>query len=153
MISGDIEDLHLHLRAEIVQPILGFLQNTTIDPLQTEKYTLPQGIFAIAIKTNSRSLKGQQFEAHRKHLDLHYLVSGKEVLGFTSDFGLEISKPYASEEDCLLYHHPPHYSKIILSERQFVLFYPEDVHCAKGNLHDETIITKIVFKIPIPLLK
>lgn len=153
MILGNIKDLPLYFKAEITQPIIDFVQNRDLTAHQAGKYTLSGGIFAIIIKTNSRDLKGQLFETHRKHLDLHCLISGKEILGFASGFGLQASAPYNADGDYLLYHPPFQYSQIALAEKQFALFYPEDAHCAQGHLEKENAITKVVFKILVTLLK
>ena len=155
MISGNIQQLSAHFKPEIVQPILDFLNKNNIQTMPTGKHPVAgsNGIFAIVIKTNSRDLKGHQFEAHRQNLDLHYLVSGKEVLGFTNAYALEVATPYDSSGDYLLYHYPQQYSQVGLTETQFVLFYPEDAHCAQGHLQGENPILKVVFKIPVALVK
>lgn len=153
MISGNIQQLPAYLNSEIVQPIIDFLNKQNIQTLATGKHSVAaNGIFAIVIKTNSRDLKGQQFEAHRQNLDIHYLVSGKEVLGFTDTSALHIAIPYVTEEDYLLYHYPQQYSLIGLTEKQFVIFFPEDAHCAQGHVNEENSILKVVFKIPVALL-
>jgi len=153
MIAGTIEQLSAHFKPEIVAPILNFIQRQDFNSLPSGKHPVANGIFAIVIKTNSRDLKGQQFEAHRQNLDLHYLVSGKEVLGFTNGPALHISTPYDSAGDYLLYHPPQNYSLLGLTEKQFALFYPEDAHCAQGHLQEENSLVKVVFKIPISLVK
>ncbi len=153
MISGNIRDFSAHFRPEIATPVMEFVKTRNITGLASGRYPLSNGILAIVIKTNSRNLKGQQFEAHRRNLDLHYLVSGEELLGFTSAFALSVSKPYDSEDDYLLYHPPQNYSQLSLAEGQFVLFNPEDAHCAQGYLDAEKAIVKVVFKVPATLLK
>lgn len=153
MISGNIEQLSAHFKPELIQPILDFINKNNLETLPTGKHPVANGIFAIVIKTASRNLKGQQFEAHCKNLDLHYLVSGKEVLAFTNAHTLSIAAIYNSAEDYLLYQPPQHYSQVGLTEKQFALFYPEDAHCAQGHLQEENSIAKVVFKIPISLVK
>ena len=70
MISGNIQQLSAYLNSEIVQPIIDFLNKQNIQTLAAGKYSAAaNGISAIVIKTNSRDLKGQQFEAHRQNLD------------------------------------------------------------------------------------
>jgi len=154
MILGNIQQLSAYLNPEIVQPIFRFLDEQNLLTIVPGRHSVAaNGIFAIVIKTDSRNLKGQEFEAHRQNLDLHYLVSGKEVLGFTDISTLEIAAPYVMEEDYLLYHYPQQHSLIGLMEKQFVLFFPEDAHCAQGHIDRENPILKIVFKIPVTLLK
>lgn len=155
MITGNIENLTIHLKAELVKPVLDFLNRKDLDSL-AGKYPLENGINAIVIKASSRSLPGQQFEIHRKNLDLHCLLSDKEILAFTPAHFLNVSTAYDNEHDFMLFHPPQKYSQVELGKAQFVLFYPEDAHCAQGhlenNLEKEIPISKIVFKIPIALL-
>lgn len=161
MISGHLQDLIEHFPQKVVEPLFDFVQDFLqqhqegLSALALGKYPLALGMFALVIKTPSRTLPGQQFEAHRKYLDLHYLVSGKEVLAFTSAYALHVATPYNGEDDYLLYYPPGWFSQLSLQEKQFVLFFPEDAHCAQGHLSSENQqqILKIVFKIPVSLVK
>ena len=38
-------------------------------------------------------------------------------------------------------------------KKQFVIFFPEDAHCAQGHIDEENSILKVVFKVPVALLK
>ena len=53
----------------------------------------------------------------------------------------------------MLFHPPQKYSQVELGKGQFVLFYPDDAHCAQGHLGEENPIIKVVFKIPVALPK
>ncbi len=149
MITGNIQDLHLHLSPEVSAIILQFIREGNVERYDPGKYPLDKGINAIIIKTKSRNISGQQFEAHRWYLDLHYLHEGRELLAFASAHGLRVSQAYDEEGDYKLYHPPQQYSQINLNKSQFTLFQLEDAHCAQGHLDEQNELVKCVFKIPI----
>lgn len=149
MISGTINNLNAYLSPELVKIILEFLERKDLPTLPTGKHALEKGINAIVIKSPSRSLAGKEFEIHKKNLDLHCLLSEKEILAFTPAHFLNVSTAYDTENDYMLFHHPQKYSQLELAKGQFVLFYPEDAHCAQGHLENGNAISKVVFKIPL----
>ncbi|MBI2665940.1 YhcH/YjgK/YiaL family protein [Candidatus Woesearchaeota archaeon] len=88
MKSCSFDNLGTCLNQELVEPIQKFLREKDFSLLASGKYYLEEEILAIVIKTASRGMSNQQFEAHRKYLDLHCLISGKEVLAFTNAHSL-----------------------------------------------------------------
>lgn len=152
MISGQIDNLNHYFGPEIVRTIVKFLEKSGREQIMPGKHVLDQGINAIVIKTSSRTIQNQKFEAHQKYLDLHCLLSGKEVIAFTSTKSLEVTESYNTEHDYELFNYPSNYSQLELQPRQFVLLYPDDAHCAQGYVQQEQQISKIVFKIPIATL-
>ncbi len=149
MIAGLLEDLPSYITQPIAEHILSFVKQGNHQP---GKYTLPLGLFAIVISCSSRSLQGQEFEAHRKYLDIHCLLSSREIIAFTPAEKLPVAVPYDAEKDVILYNAPSQYSFIDARQGSCILFFPDDAHCAQGH-HGESIpVIKIVFKVPLAIL-
>ncbi len=149
MINGDFNSIFTHLDSKIVSYLIKFIERKDLENLSTGTYYTENNIRAVVINTKSRSFKGIQFETHRKFLDFHCLIFGKEVLGFTPRKEVEVVKVYNEEQDVELYFPPEKYSWLEIKDGQCVLFYPDDAHCAQGHLRDEQHIIKVVFKLPL----
>lgn len=89
-----------------------------------------------------------RFEAHRKHMDLHILLSGQEYVAVTP---IEMLKPVRTieREDSVLYTGQIT-TKVYLSRRWFVLLCPGEGHMGKLAARDgQNHVDKVVFKISI----
>ncbi|MDO5614555.1 MAG: YhcH/YjgK/YiaL family protein [Cruoricaptor ignavus] len=117
--------------------------------------TIPDGVVEIAEglkviisskmgKTKEESL--QKFECHNKNIDIQVCVTGKETIAWKPREKCKQPKgEYNTEKDVLFYNDEPD-TFFQITENQFVIFYPEDVHAPM--IADE-VIKKLVFKIKI----
>ena len=87
------------------------------------------------------------FEAHRKYLDIHIMVSGSE--------GVEIAPPEALTEfdrteasDFYAYRGEGQY-RLVLSPGDFLVVFPNDAHKIKMRVDGPETVTKAVFKVRI----
>jgi len=87
-----------------------------------------------------------KFECHNTHIDIQVVISGKETFGWKPRNSCVVPKgEYNPEKDVLFYDDAPD-TFFSLSDKQFVIFYPEDVHApmiGEGN------IKKLVIKVKI----
>jgi YhcH/YjgK/YiaL family protein len=104
-----------------------------------------KAIFSLAPgKTKESSL--QKFECHDKNIDIQVCISGKETIGWvprekcTSPNG-----DYNPEKDVRFFHDAPDMF-FQLTDGQFVIFFPEDVH---APMIGEGDIQKLVIKVKI----
>lgn len=95
-------------------------------------------------KTTDESL--EKFECHNQHIDIQYCISGEERIGWKPREKCKHPKGvYNAEKDVLFFDEQPD-TFFNLTERQFVIFFPEDVHAPMiGN----GMIKKLVFKVKI----
>ncbi len=87
-----------------------------------------------------------EFECHNAHIDIQVCIRGKETFGWKSrDTCIAPRGEYSAEKDVLFYNDVPDMF-FGLTDNQFVIFYPEDVHAPMiGN----GIIKKLVIKVKI----
>jgi len=95
-------------------------------------------------KTKEASL--EKFECHDKNIDIQICVNGIETIGWKPREKCEIPNgDYNSEKDVRFYNDVPD-MYFQLTNNQFAIFYPEDVHAPMiGNGE----IKKLVFKVKI----
>ena len=94
-----------------------------------------------------KSAEGNQAEAHRKHIDIQYLVKGKELMGHTTLYNQTESKSYNDNDDYALYNEE--YSFIKVNSGEFTVFFPHDIHMPCIKVNKEELVKKIVIKIKL----
>ena len=87
-----------------------------------------------------------KFECHNAHIDIQVCIRGKETMGWKPR-GSCISPrgEYDAEKDVLFYEDAPDMF-FGLTDNQFAIFYPEDVH---APMIGEGVIKKLVIKVKI----
>jgi YhcH/YjgK/YiaL family protein len=87
-------------------------------------------------------------EIHQKYLDIQYIVSGSECIGFAPLEGLQIDQSYDSEKDIAFYKYAPGMSKLVLKPGMFAIFWPNEPHmpCRRIDQQPQTV-RKIVVKV------
>jgi biofilm protein TabA len=89
-----------------------------------------------------------KFECHNQHIDIQLCIKGKEQFGWKPRTScLTPNGEYNFEKDVLLYSDKPD-TYFELTDGQFVILFPEDVH-APMIAADEHIIQKVVIKVKI----
>ncbi len=80
-------------------------------------------------------------EAHKKHIDIHFPISGPEDIGFRTGRCKQISKPYDSVKDMEFFTDPVD-EWLLLPVGWFAIFFPTEAHAPEavhGELHKATV--------------
>jgi len=87
------------------------------------------------------------FEAHRKYLDIHIMLSGSERVEIAPPEKLtEFERTEAN--DFYAYRGEGDY-KLVLSPGDFLVVFPNDAHRIKMRVDGPETVTKVVFKVRI----
>ena len=87
-----------------------------------------------------------KFECHNAHIDIQVCIRGKETFGWKPRGSCVIPRgQYNAEKDVLFYEDAPDMF-FGLTDNQFTIFYPEDVH---APMIGEGVIKKLVIKVKI----
>ncbi len=91
----------------------------------------------------------QKWEAHRKYIDIQYVIKGKERMGFgkKEDF-TKVLIPYDKEKD-IEFLDGDKYDYIDVKEGEFVIFFPEDIHAPMLSVDKDIAIKKVIIKVPV----
>lgn len=87
------------------------------------------------------------FEAHRKYIDLHYIIEGTEQFGYANISTLKPTTEYNEDEDYILLS--GEISRITLSKGDFVIVFPEDAHIPAMKSEGCKKVKRAVVKIPM----
>lgn len=127
--------------------------NTALDWLRThDPITLAAGCYDIdpAMRAEKFSLTTRTREtlapeAHRDHIDIHYLISGTETIACRMGGGsLTASGPYDNARDVAFYPLTLDGESLLnLSPGDFTILYPGEIHrpgCGTGGTVDKIVI-------------
>lgn len=90
------------------------------------------------------------YEAHKKHLDIHYVIRGNERIKWSPINDMTVKTPYDEDVDGLYYEDPiRHVSEALLGDGVFAVMFPQDGHACTYFVEKCEKIKKIVVKIAI----
>ncbi len=116
--------------------------------------SLPQGrhdimgdeVFAIVSRANGRTRDESPLECHRRYLDIQYVISGRDEMGWKPSRNCVLPRgQYSQEKDILFFDDRPD-SWVLTPSGSFCIFFPEDAH---APLVSDGLIHKVVVKIAV----
>jgi len=133
---------------ERITKALQYLSQTDFTNIEPGKYEIDgENIFALISSYDTKPLSASKWEAHRKYIDLHYIVEGKEKIGFTEFQKVIIIEEYNEERDVALYKGDGNY--LIMDEGHFAIFFPPDVHMPSIAINIPKQVKKVTVKVLI----
>jgi len=118
--------------------------------------SLPDNIFEIEGKNfyyiissyqTTADIKGKPAEAHRKYLDLQYIIYGKEKIGFADYSNIKkVHSEYSSENDVEFFDSLDNECFITLNQNHYAIFFPEDIHRPGISINSPGNVRKVIFK-------
>ena len=151
MILDRIENKWIYFNEES-RPYEGFRFITEVFNQNTPdgKYEIKgDDIYAMVKSYTTDSPENKKLESHRRYVDIQYIVSGLEVIGWLPIEGLKVMTPYSEEKDVVFYHNSEGMSRLVLTPGMFAVFYPHDAHRPGCFLDKPGQVRKIVVKVKI----
>lgn len=109
---------------------------------------IPDTLFCNPVTLTSKPEEGLVYEAHKKYIDLHYIVEGVEGIATADITTLEMVTPYSREKD-IGFLTGPEDGRYYVKPGQFMVCYPNDAHKVAIMKKTPAPIQKIVFKIKV----
>jgi biofilm protein TabA len=149
MITDRLTNAHLYLSLGArIQRAFEYLQQTDLRTLPTGRYELDgKNLYVMSQEYSSKLPEQGKWEAHRRYIDLQYVVSGTERIGYAHLSRLA-QGDYIPEKDFLGLTGDGSY--ITLSAGDFMLLFPEDAHMPGMAVGDPVPVKKVVVKVAIP---
>ncbi|MBU1140057.1 MAG: YhcH/YjgK/YiaL family protein [Proteobacteria bacterium] len=126
---------------------LDYIKTTDFAGMAIGKHTIDQDrIFAIISDYQTIPCTEVELEGHRRYIDVQYLVSGTELIGYAPLLGQVPFREYDSDEDYALYRGEATFVR--LSSGMFTILYPHDLHMP--CIGDPSVaVRKVVVKVII----
>ena len=124
-----------------------FLQETDLMALsQGQQAIVGRDLFAIISEGTGTTEKEAKLEVHRKYIDIQYIISGADHMGWKSlSLCEQPDFPYTEERDAAFF--PDKTSNWFdVPAGYFTIFYPDDAHAA---MITEDTVRKVVLKIAV----
>ena len=149
MVYDSIQNAEIYFGlGERVQKALEFLRDTDFENMEPGKIEIDgDNIFAIVAKYETKPTEEGKWEAHRKYLDIQYMVKGIEDFGFVNIDFLDPNDDYNEEKDIEFFKGGGDYLQF--SEDDFLILYPQDVHMPGLIAEEKEEVLKIIVKVLI----
>lgn len=86
-------------------------------------------------------------EAHRRYLDIQYIVKGQETVGWADLASCRVAEEFNEEKDIGMYDGP--FSYMTIREGMCYVAFPEDAHMPGRHLEVPNDFVKIVVKLRV----
>ena len=124
-----------------VQRAIEYLKNNDFTKMETGVYEIEGKLmYAQVFDAETEPLEARKPEYHEKYLDVQFLVTGREKLGFTPDTG---NYEVAERNEGFITSTPG----------CFCVFFPTDIHRPQVADGEPMKVRKVVVKVSVELLK
>lgn len=128
---------------------LQYLQSTDFTSIEKGKYEIEgDNLFAVVNEYETIPAEDAQMEAHKKYIDVQFIVTGEEQIGHSYLINQVPSKAYNEEKDFMLFSEvPSFYTK--LKKGMFAVFFPTDLHAPNLQISSPIQVKKVVVKVKV----
>lgn len=150
MIIDKLSNSELYkFKNEGIKRAIEFIKSTDLNSLADCRSEIDgDNIYVIKSVYKTKRMGDSFLEAHKKYIDIQYVMSGTEKIGYTPLNSEKIYKEYDEENDYALYDAACSY--VTFSEGMFAVFFPGELHkpgIMSGDLPTE--VSKIVVKVRV----
>jgi YhcH/YjgK/YiaL family protein len=127
-----------------------FLKNSDLRKLELKRYDIDgDNLFATISEYVSKNEETTKFEAHKKYIDIQYVISGKEVMNIAPLTTVkEVLTPYDATKDIEFVT----VNKVVnykATPGNFFIFFPGDAHRPGLRDGENSQVRKVVVKVKV----
>ena len=133
-----------------IETVLRFFQTYQDDGVDLPAKSILDGenIFVNGVNYTSEAKPQGQLEAHRKYIDVMYVVEGEERFYYKPFAQVSrITMPYCAEKECALVEIDADAAQVRFSTGQFLIFFPQDAHLAAQLWDKPCKVRKFIAKV------
>lgn len=131
-----------------VYDALKFLSETDFSKIELGRYELDGDNIFYMVQSYDTDPDKTISEAHKKYIDIQYMVEGEEIIGVADIFSEKELTEAKEENDVWFYNCKT--EPLVLSAGKYMVLYPNDLHCP-GVATNGTAMTcrKVVVKVKV----
>lgn len=153
MIVAKFEELAGQMPASAnIEKGLAYLASARVQDLPDGRYEV-DGERVYALVQSYQTLpedENAKYEAHRRYIDIQYIVSGVEGMGWAPLEQMQVNKEYSPEKDILLGACPISRATLVqVNAGEAAVFFPGDAHAPKLACGAPGPVKKIVVKVAV----
>ncbi len=152
MIVSDLKHIgHQLARTLSFEKAIEFLRLRGMHDLSDGRIQIDgQKVFAIVQRYETIDTGSPKFEYHKKYIDVQFIASGKEIIGWVPVEGIRITEAYDADKDVAFGSaEAGDWTPLSLQAGRVVVFYPEDGHAPRLAFGKASAVTKIVVKVEV----
>lgn len=147
MIIDKIENAYLYKNlGERIDRAFNYIRSTNLKNLKSGKYEIEgDNIFALVSEYQTKPESEGKLEAHKKYIDVQYVISGEERMGYAPLNDQLIIENYKEENDIMFFKGEKSFTNV--EEGMFAIFFPVDLHMPGINTEKSKPVKKLVIKV------
>ena len=147
MVYDKIDNLETYKGlSEDIYEGLKFLQQATPD-IENGVHVINPRVKAIVSEYETKAVNENGYEAHRKFIDIQFLLKGKEKNCCLPIEKLKETKAYSEEKDAAFYEAVVPVQELVLGDGYFAIYFPQDGHLPGLCVANDEIVKKVVIKV------
>ena len=147
MIFDSIKNISKYLNLDKkIQKGFDFITKNNLKNFENGRYEIDGKNIYANIQEYETKEEGM-FEAHRKYIDIQYVISGFEKIEVCEISELQEKIPYDKEKDLIFFE--GNGSSLKLKEGYFAVFYPQDGHKPCITDENKSNVKKVVVKVSV----
>ena len=148
MIIDRITNSHLYYAVNTkFKRAFDYIHQINVDTIPAGRYAIDgENMYALIQEYNTKLKEQGSWEAHRRYIDLQYVVQGAEGIGYANIHHLRQGE-YDANKDFLPLHGDG--NLVTLNSGSFILLLPEDAHMPGMAIGSPAPVKKVVIKISV----
>lgn len=131
-----------------IRAALDYLAKTDFAAMEPGRYAIDgDKVYAMVQCYETRPREKGKWEAHRRYIDVQYVVEGIEAMGYAPLDKLTVTQPYIEEKDCLFLAGEGSILKV--PAKTFAVFFPQDAHMPCLAVAAPAPVRKVVVKVAV----
>ncbi len=147
MIFDTISNIKNYKGLGRVYTALEFLANTDFTNMEVGKYFLDGDNIYYMVQEYGSKVDSARAEAHKKYIDIQYLISGQEYMGVAPLSCPKTEIEAREEKDVWFYD--CHTENVTLNPGSYCVLYPNDIHRPGVAIGESIPCKKIVVKVKV----
>lgn len=127
---------------------LRFLQQINPD-ITAGVHPINPKVKAIVSEYETKRQNELGYEAHKKYIDIQYLLKGSEKIACLPIEKMQETKPYCEANDAAFYTANTAPQEMTIGDGYFAVFFPQDGHMPQLSLKEPMMVKKVVVKVEI----
>lgn len=112
-------------------------------------YQISPRVKAIVSEYETKVKNEVGYEAHRKNIDIQYLLKGEERIACLPIEKLKETTPYSEEKDAAFFTASIQPQEMTIGDGYFAIFFPQDGHMPQLSVDEPNMVKKVVVKVRI----
>ena len=122
-----------------------WIKKNDLKNMQDGRYEVSDNIYANVQSYETKD--DASYEAHRKFIDIQYMIKGEELSGVTDYSNCSVTQSYNSEKDIEFLSINKNEEFYKIKEGEFFVFFPHDAHKPAIKTDKNKNVKKVIVKV------